>query len=112
MGRVFPEDQWSFSSELSQRRNHHTQGQQEIVAQVATHFHLPPDWWPVCSPASHCWRDRAYTDWSYMLWLSQLNQALGYKAEVEHFRRLRTDCSAAVPGCNMGQTQRRWRMAV
>ena len=24
----------------------------------------------------------SYTEWSQMLWLSQLNQALGYKAEV------------------------------
>lgn len=31
----------------------------------------------------------------------QLNQALGYKIEIEHFRRIRTDCSETVPGCNM-----------
>jgi hypothetical protein len=74
-----------------------------MAQQISMHFHLPADWWPYCHVEQHCWPELQYTEWATMLWLTQLNQALGYKAEVEHFRRIRTDCSAEVPGCNMGR---------
>eukprot|EP00750_Incisomonas_marina_P005964 INCI14258.2.p1 GENE.INCI14258.2~~INCI14258.2.p1 ORF type:complete len:545 (-),score=88.70 INCI14258.2:874-2508(-) len=99
MGQVFPPEQWSFSSDMSTNRNHHPQGQSQMAQQISMHFHLPQDCWPECGTPTN----KEYSDWSQMLWLSQLNQALGYKAEVEHFRRIRTDCSENVPGCNMGR---------
>jgi beta-mannosidase len=50
-----------------------------------------------------------------MLWMTQINQAVGYKVEVEHFRRIRSECSADTPGCNMGrmywQTNDMWQGA-
>ena len=65
------------------------------------HFHLAK----TCDPhaSRNCQPKQAYAGWAQQLWLTQLNQALGYKAEIEHFRRIRTDCSEAVPGCNMGR---------
>jgi hypothetical protein len=47
-----------------------------------------------------------YSGWAMQLWLTQLNQAEGYKHEIEHFRRIRTDCSEKVAGCNMGRMVR------
>ena len=65
------------------------------------HFHLAK----TCDPhaSRNCQPKQAYAGWAQQLWLTQLNQALGYKAEIEHFRRIRTDCSATVAGCNMGR---------
>merc|ERR1711988_1129467 len=69
-------------------RNHHPDGQMQITQPISMHFHLPAD-----GPNS----------WQQFLWLSQLNQAVGYKTETEHFRRIRTLCSKDTPGCNMGR---------
>lgn len=92
MSEVFPTSEWSYDSDMSINRNHHPDGQDQMLQQIAMHFHLPPT-----SKLS------SYVSWSYMLWLTQVNQAQGYKNEVEHFRRIRTDCSETVPGCNMGR---------
>lgn len=97
MSRVFPSDQWYYTSDLMLNRNHHGDGQDEMLEQIAYHFHLPTE---TRAPAAI---EYVYRDWSYMLWMTQLNQALGYKIEVEYFRAIRTDCSETVPGCNMGR---------
>ena len=39
----------------------------------------------------------SYTEWSQMLWLSQLNQALGYKAEVHTHTHTHTDTRTHTP---------------
>jgi hypothetical protein len=41
--------------------------------------------------------------------MTQVNQAVGYKVEVEHFRRIRSECSVDTPGCNMGRMY--WQVA-
>tara|TARA_B110000208_G_scaffold175619_1_gene221343 strand:- start:558 stop:3725 length:3168 start_codon:yes stop_codon:yes gene_type:complete len=101
MGSVFPAEMWSYSSAMSEERNHHPNGQQEMLQQVAMHFHLVE----ACDPkqANNCPPSTMYAGWALQLWLTQLNQAEGYKHEIEHFRRIRTDCSENVPGCNMGR---------
>lgn len=94
---TFPPDQWSFSSNLSTNRNHHPDGQDEILQQISMHYHLP-------KLANNTPGKRGmYKAWRLMLYLTQVNQAYGYKTEVEQLRRIRTECSETVPGCNMGQ---------
>ena len=93
MAEVFPEDQRNWQSDMMTNRNHHAFGQEQIVQQISMHFHLPQE--PSYNPMPK--------SWGQFLWMSQLNQALGYKAETEHFRRIRTECDAATPGCNMGR---------
>ena len=99
MAQVLPQNQWNYDSEMSVRRNHHPDGQSQMLQQISMHFHLAK----TCDPASsnNCQLKQQYAGWAQQLWLTQLNQALGYKAEIEHFRRIRTDCSQSVPGCNM-----------
>lgn len=101
MAQVLPQDQWNYNTEMSVRRNHHPNGQSQMLQQISMHFHLAK----TCNPASsnNCQLKQQYAGWAQQLWLTQLNQALGYKAEIEHFRRIRTDCSDTVPGCNMGR---------
>ena len=95
---VFPPDQQKWGSDLMTNRNHHPQGQEQMIQQISMHFHLPREpWWSHSTPALE------KRVWAQYLWLSQLNQALGYKVEVEHFRRIRTECDAVTPGCNMGR---------
>lgn len=104
MSSVFPEEEWSYSSTMSKERNHHPNGQQQMLQQVAMHFHLAE----ACDPkqARDCPPQKMYSGWAMQLWLTQLNQAEGYKHEIEHFRRIRTDCSEKVAGCNMGRMVR------
>lgn len=101
MSAVLAPDQWNYQSESATRRNHHPHGQEQMLQQVSMHFHLPK----TCSPKQdkNCQTKTEYSGWAQQLWLTQLNQALGYKVEIEHFRRIRTDCSETVPGCNMGR---------
>ena len=72
--------QWTWDSPLMQSRNHHPDGQMQILQQISMHFHLP------AGPAA--WKP--HTDgqqlkyWRQMLWMTQVNQAVGYKVEVEH----------------------------
>lgn len=41
MATVFPSDQWNYDSDMSTSRNHHWNGQQQMVQQISMHFHLP-----------------------------------------------------------------------
>ena len=95
LSKFFPVDQQFWASDLMTNRNHHPDGQNQILEQIAAHFHLPP------TAKVQGTRD-SYISWSHFLYLSQINQAYGYKVEVEHFRRSRTQCTADVPGCTMG----------
>ena len=81
MSAVFPESEWTYDSELSINRNHHPDGQAQMAQQISMHFHLPKV--PTCPKGGGpC---KTYLSWSQMLWLTQLNQAVGYKNEVEYF---------------------------
>ena len=97
MRRFFPPGDQCWGSALMADRNHHPAGQDEILQQIAMHYHLPQH-----SNKARCGTSDGFRAWRYYLYLSQVNQAYGYKTEVEHFRRLRTTCSEAVPGCTMG----------
>lgn len=99
MSSVFPTPQWDYDSDLSTDRNHHADGQDQMLQQISMHFHLPKP----CKASDNCTVNGIYTAWSQMLWMTQINQALGYKNEIEHFRRIRTECTEDIPGCNMGQ---------
>eukprot|EP00041_Stephanoeca_diplocostata_P022641 m.542306 g.542306 ORF g.542306 m.542306 type:complete len:1018 (+) comp22116_c1_seq1:202-3255(+) len=99
MSTVMPSEEWGYETDASTYRNHHPDGQQEMTEQISMHFHLPKS----CFGSNNCKAAGVFHGWVQMLWLTQLNQALGYKKEVESFRRIRTECSETVPGCNMGR---------
>ena len=72
MAKVFPESEWGYTSDLSANRNHHPDGQDEMMQQIAMHFHLPPN----CQQQGNCrenWSKR-YSLWAQMLYMTQLNQ--------------------------------------
>lgn len=70
-----PED-WAWDSPMLKFRNHRTgDGQQEIADQMAIHFHFP---------ANSNDRVQELLDFIY---LSQVTQAMCYRAQTEHYRR-------------------------
>jgi hypothetical protein len=77
---------------MMQSRNHHPNGQAQILQQISMHFHLPSPC--VSSQKYPCQPNNIMHYWRHMLWMTQINQAVGYKVEVEHFRRIRTECTA------------------
>lgn len=90
MKKYVPENQQYWQSDIMLNRNHHNNGQVEIEAQVSRNYRAPRK------------EKNDHVGWKFWLYMSQVNQAYGYKKEVEHFRRLRTQCTATVPGCTMG----------
>jgi len=57
-----------------------TQKERCVFLQISMHFHLAK----TCDPKTmkNCQLKQQYAGWAQQLWLTQLNQALGYKAEV------------------------------
>lgn len=76
--QVMPPEDWGYETDASTYRNHHSDGQQEMTEQISMHFHLPKS----CFGSSSCKTAGVFHGWVQMLWLTQLNQALGYKKEV------------------------------
>ncbi len=90
MKKYVPKDQQFWQAEIMSNRNHHGDGQSQIEEQVERNYRAPR------------MKKNDYIGWKHWLYMSQVNQAYGYKKEVEHFRRLRTQCTEAIPGCTMG----------
>eukprot|EP00052_Salpingoeca_macrocollata_P019154 m.158510 g.158510 ORF g.158510 m.158510 type:complete len:637 (-) comp20881_c0_seq3:84-1994(-) len=98
MAKYIPPNERYYNSSMMTNRNHHPDGQPEILSQIAMHYKVP--------------QGNTEKAWNDTLYLSQVYQAYCYKIETEHFRRLRTECTDKQPGCNMGQmfwqTQNIW----
>lgn len=89
MSQFLPPDQWSYNSPVMQNRQHHPNGQAQIVQEIQIHYNLPKGW-------------NTTQGYQYMLYASQYSQAYCYKVEVEYFRSLRQTCTSSTPGCTMG----------
>lgn len=76
---------WTWGSALMEHRQHHQNGNTELVKQMQMHFSLPKS------------RNQTVA-FDHMLYLTQCVQALCIKAESEHYRRIKTE----TPGHTMG----------
>lgn len=92
MSEYFPVSEYNFSGEMMENRNHHPNGQSQILNLIQMHFNLP-----------NGRNVSVVKEYEYMLYLSQVYQAYCYKVEVEFFRSLRDRCSQTESGCMMGQ---------
>ena len=90
MSKYLPESEWNWTSDLMTNRNHHPNGQNQMMAGIQMHYNIPKN------------KTQKET-YQYMLYLSQAYQAYCYKTEVEFFRTLRYQCTSSKPGCMMGQ---------
>ena len=71
MSQYLPEDEWFFTSDLMENRNHHGNGQSQILNLIGMHYGMPSN-----DKMSNA---KVY---EYMLYLSQAYQAYCYKTEV------------------------------
>lgn len=72
------EEDWSYSSHFTSHRQHHENGNQQMLQQAALHFTLPDSSDPI----------RRYTD---TLYITQVMQAQCVKAQTEFYRRSRSE---------------------
>ncbi|XP_078731547.1 beta-mannosidase [Lampetra fluviatilis] len=78
LAQVSEKSDWSFNSSFMQHRQHHGQGNEQILQQIARHFPLPATGDPL----------RAF---QLTLYLSQVMQAQCVKSETEFYRRSRSE---------------------
>jgi hypothetical protein len=102
--RYIPEADWYYLSPTMIRRNHHPGGVAELSNLIARHWRLPDNMHANVSDSA---------GFRSTLYLSQIYQAYAYATEINHFRRIRTECSADTGGCTQGgmlywQTQNIW----
>ncbi|XP_071765684.2 beta-mannosidase [Centroberyx gerrardi] len=71
-------EDWSYSSDFSSHRQHHDNGNQQMLQQAAIHFHLPNSSDPL----------KRFTD---TLYLTQVMQAQCVKTQTEFYRRSRSE---------------------
>ncbi|RVE56873.1 hypothetical protein OJAV_G00210580 [Oryzias javanicus] len=74
---VSVKEDWSFGSNFSSHRQHHENGNQQMLQQAALHFHLPNSTDPL----------RRFTD---TLYITQVMQAQCVKAQTEFYRSSRS----------------------
>ncbi|XP_035024584.2 beta-mannosidase [Hippoglossus stenolepis] len=75
---VSVEEDWSYDSDFTSHRQHHGDGNQQMLLQAAFHFHLPNATDPL----------KRFTD---TLYISQVTQAQCVKTQTEFYRRSRTE---------------------
>eukprot|EP01084_Bolivina_argentea_P281131 480967_1 len=95
MSKYLSPDQHYYNSPVMQNRQHHPNGQQQMVTEIQLHYNLPVNYYNTSKPDDIGYR--------YMLFATQYSQAYCYKVEVEYFRSLRNTCSSNIPGCTMGE---------
>uniref|UniRef100_A0A672HV28 Beta-mannosidase n=1 Tax=Salarias fasciatus TaxID=181472 RepID=A0A672HV28_SALFA len=71
-------EDWSYDSNFSSHRQHHQDGNQQMLLQAALHFHLPNSSEPL----------RRFTD---TLYITQVMQAQCVKTQTEFYRRSRSE---------------------
>ena len=95
MTQYLSEDQRYYNSPVMQNRQHHPNGQQQMINEINLHYGLPSEYYNTTTP-----NDEGYR---YILYATQYSQAYCYKTEVEFFRSLRNTCGTNNAGCTMGQ---------
>lgn len=75
---VSAEEDWSYSSDFSSHRQHHEDGNQQMLQQAALHYHLPNSTDPL----------KKYSD---TLYITQVMQAQCVKTQTEFYRRSRSE---------------------
>jgi len=80
---------WDYDSEFTLHRQHHPNGNDEIMTQIQYHYSLP----------NSSNSKKKYAD---TLWLTQVMHAQCMKSETEHYRRIRNECDETQSGCTMG----------
>ncbi|XP_019953631.2 beta-mannosidase isoform X1 [Paralichthys olivaceus] len=75
---VSVKEDWSYDSDFTSHRQHHEDGNQQMLQQAAVHFHLPNSTDPL----------KRFTD---TLYISQVMQAQCVKTQTEFYRRSRTE---------------------
>lgn len=75
---VSVKDDWSFDSNFSSHRQHHGNGNQQMLQQAALHYHLPNSTDPL----------KRFT---HTLYITQVMQAECIKAQTEFYRRSRSE---------------------
>ncbi|KAI1887421.1 hypothetical protein AGOR_G00190120 [Albula goreensis] len=78
MQKVSSPEDWSFQSEFTSHRQHHDNGNQQMLQQAKLHFRLPESQDPL----------QAYRD---TLYLTQVMQAQCVKTQTEYYRRSRSE---------------------
>eukprot|EP00727_Mastigamoeba_balamuthi_P002336 m51a1_g121 putative beta-mannosidase isoform 1 (1148) ;mRNA; r:403952-409163 len=71
-------DDLDWMSEIMLLRQHHPQGQEQMMTSIQRHFSVP-------SSQNHV---KKFDDLAYV---SQINQALCYRAQTEHYRRIQSE---------------------
>ncbi|XP_078487709.1 beta-mannosidase [Ciona intestinalis] len=76
--RVSEANDWTITSDWSEHRNHHGDGNKQMLSQIMMHFQIP---------------DSANTtqDFINTIYLTQIMQGLCYKAQTEFYRRSRNE---------------------
>lgn len=80
-----PAQQSNWSDPFWAWRNHHPDGQAQIEGFIRAHYPVPNT-----------------SDVAAWLWMSQVTQSYCIRQQAEHYRRIRSECSDAVSGCNQG----------
>mmetsp|Transcript_19870 Transcript_19870/g.55837 ORF Transcript_19870/g.55837 Transcript_19870/m.55837 type:complete len:883 (+) Transcript_19870:141-2789(+) len=80
---VSEEVDWDWNSAFMFHRQHHEDGNDQIMNQLELHFTVPDDF-------------------SDLLWVQQVSHAECMKAETEHYLRLASTCSEDLSGCTAG----------
>lgn len=93
MKNVVPETDWYYLSPTMIRRNHHPGGVSEMSDLIARHWRLPQNMISNTSDAA---------GYRSTLYLSQIYQAYAYYTEINHLRRIRTECDNVNGGCAQG----------
>ncbi|XP_032366946.1 beta-mannosidase [Etheostoma spectabile] len=75
---VSVKEDWSYSSNFTSHRQHHEDGNQQMLLQAALHFHLPNSTDPL----------KRFTD---TLYITQVMQAQCVKTQTEFYRRSQTE---------------------
>jgi len=82
-------DDWTFMSPFMLHRQHHGNGNNEILEQVKLHFILPTSRNPL-------------KQYLYTIYMNQIEQGLCIKSESEHYRRIKTELDTNGAGYTMG----------
>ncbi|KAK7109878.1 hypothetical protein V1264_013839 [Littorina saxatilis] len=87
---VFEPSDMSYNSSQAVHRQHHPQGNQEMLKEISMHLKLPPGRTPDPQRFKH------------LIYLTQINQAMSIKTESEHYRRHQSSVLPDGRGLTMG----------
>jgi beta-galactosidase/beta-glucuronidase len=103
--KVTAPDDWARDSEAVHYRQRHEGGNEEMDAQIARTFVLPP----VAPPADWCANDAPTTLFRHWVYLTQVNQALAYETAIGLWRGLRSNPRVGTAGVLYWQLNDIWQ---